>query len=299
MAGRSDMVRDNLNQQYIMKNKLIFIALVLMAASCSKESADTTRMDEITFTAKGFNAGISTKATEVTSLSSFNVHAVTGSMGSSETSQFNSVFTGTSSYTGGIFWPNTNPSYKFYASNLAMTPSASGPTVAATNATDVVCAVLANPAYKSSNVLGFNHIFARIGSCNITAPSGYAVSNLTVKITPKTGGTYNLFKGNGKTDGTGWSSTTDGAATTIASATGSTTDNGLYLVPGTYTLTASYTLTKGAYAENFTKTASVSIVGGKVNNISATLPAGNASEITFTVTITAWGTNNISISSWS
>lgn len=293
-----------------MKKNLITIiaalAAVLCLPACQKEgaapefqAAQEQGHESIVFTAMGdgFSADVQTKATSaVTSLSSFNVNCVKGTMGSSETSVFNSAFSGSSSYTGGKYWPATDQGYKFYASNATMTAAATGPTIAATNATDIVCAVLASPSYKASNALVFNHIFARVGTCKISAPSGYTVSNLSVKITPKTGGTYSLYAGNGKTDGTGWSSTTNGSATTIASALGSTTDNGLYLVPGSYTLTATYTLTQGDYSESFTKTASVSLTGGKVNNISATLPAGNAAQITFTVSVTAWTDNNITAS---
>lgn len=282
---------------------LASLGAVLCLASCQKEgpAADRFRTSEgdispIVFTAEGegFSASVQTKATSaVTTLSSFNVNCVKGTLGSAETSIFNTSFTGSPSYTGGQYWPASDQGYKFYASNVTMTPAAGGPTIAATNATDVVCAVLSSPSYKASNALVFNHIFARLGTCKISAPSGYTVSNLSVKVTPKTGGTYSLFAGNGKTDGTGWSSPTSGSATTIASALGSTTDNGLFLVPGSYTLTASYTLTSGAYSESFTKTATVALTAGKVNNISATLPTGNASQITFTVSVTAWSDNNI------
>ena len=279
--------------------KRLFYALpliVLAVVSCGKEGTMIT--DEICFTAEGsFEAEVKTRATaEVTSLASFSVNAVSGTMGSSETSVFNAVFDkdgSGSDYKGGKYWPSTDQSYKFYASNVSMTPASGGPTIAATNATDAVCAVLSNPTYRSSNQLKFNHVFARIGSCNISAPDGYAVSDLAVKITPKTGGTYNLYTGDGKTDGTGWSDVSTGVDTVIASGTGSTADNGLYLIPGNYTLTATYTLAKGDYTESFTKTASVDIVGGKVNNISAALPAGNAEQITFTVSVAAWGTNDI------
>lgn len=280
--------------------------LLMMSVACNalKEGPApmpgdlTQQSDEIIFKAagEGFSADVQTKASAVTSLSSFNVLAITGTAGSAESAVFNSGFSGTATYTGGKYWPATNPSYKFYASNATMAPAASGPTIAATNAMDIVCAYLGSPTYKASNTLTFNHIFARLGSCNISAPSGYVVSNLSVKVTPNTGGTYNMYTGNGKTDGTGWSGKTAGSQTTIASALNSSTSNDIYLVPGTYTLTASYTLTAGDYTESFTKSANVSLVAGKVNNISATLPAGNAVGISFTVSVTPWSDNNISAS---
>ena len=275
-------------------------AAAALLCSCSKEETTLTQIhplmtDEIVFSAGGLEAEVQTKATSaVTSLSTFNVNCVTGTMGSAETSIFNAAFSGTTSFTGGKYWPATDAGYKFYASNMTLTPSASGPTIAATNATDAVCAVLKAPTFKASNTLAFEHVFARIGSCKITAPAdGATVKSVSVSITPKTGGTYSLFAGSGKTDGTGWSSVSTGSATTLTSKTGDTADNGLYLVPGSYTLTAKYTLTRDGYEESFTKTATVNIVAGKVNNISATLPNSNAKQITFTVSVAEWGTNNI------
>lgn len=275
-------------------------ALALFCVSCEKD-ADMHTLDnseEICFTVESvFNAEVKTKATSaVTELASFNVNAVKGALGSTETSIFNAEFTkdgSSSTYKGGKYWPATDPSYRFYASNVKLTPSAEGPVVEAGNTTDIVCAVLADPSFKTSNALVFSHIFARIGFCNIIAPEGYAVSGLEVTLTPKTGGLYNLYAGNGKTDGTGWSSVSEGSSAMLASSIGSTIDNGLYLVPGNYVLSASYTLTAGDYSESFTKTSSVSIVGGKINNISATLPEGGAQQIAFTVSVAPWETNNI------
>ncbi len=273
----------------------------IASVSCQKEGAAVSgaplpeASDEIVFTAGGaFDATVETKSvTLVNSLSSFNVLCVKGTAGSSESAVFNSAFQGSSSFTGGKYWPLTDLSYKFYASNIALTSAATGPTVSATNDTDVVCAVLTSPTYKASNTLTFNHIFARVGSCKVSAPSGYTVSDFSVTITPKTGGTYSLFSGNGKTDGTGWSNVTQGAATTVTTQIDDAVSKNIYLVPGSYVLTASYTLSIGDYSESFTKTSTVNLVGGKVNHITATLPSGNASAISFTVSIAEWGTNNI------
>jgi len=281
-----------------MKTKAIIILSALLAPvpfSCSKENvqvSDNGQFKQIVFTAEGegINVSAETKTSAVTSLPSFNVNCVTGNLGSTEHSEFNSAFTGTGSYTGGKYWPSTNPSYKFYASNIAITPAATGPTVAASNSTDVVCAVCSSPTYLSSNALTFNHIFARLGATTVTVQSGYSLSGFTLTITPNTGGTYNLFTGNGQTDGTGWSDLTAGSATTIATASGANTATDIYLVPGNYNLTASYTLTKDAYVITKTNvTRSVAITGGKINAISATLGGASATEITFTVSVTPWG----------
>ena len=273
--------------------------LLLAMASCQNKEEDIDGGlirggGEIAFIAggEGLSFDVVSKATSVTSLTEFNVNCVTGTLGSAETSKFNTAFTKDGVvFKGGQYWPSTNGNYKFYASNVAITPASSGATVAATNATDVVCAVLPSPTFGSTNELTFNHIFAQVGKVSLTAP-GYTVSNLSIKITPKTGGTYNLFTGNGKTDGTGWTGVNTGSEVTLKT---DGTSNVLYLVPGQYTLTATFTLTLGAYSETFSKTATVNVVGGKVNDITGTAD-GNAALITFSVNVTPWGTNNINAS---
>ena len=214
-----------------------------------------------------------TKASAVTSLSSFLVSAVTGSAGS-ESSAFNSTqfmqVPGSSpaTYKGSKMWPASNQNYKFYASNRPLTFAAAGTIVSATNTTDVICAYLTSSTYKAKNTLSFEHIFARIGNVTVSADAPYTISNVNISITPKTGGTYNLRTG-------AWSSTTDGSSTTIASAIGSNS-NDLYLVPGTYQLTASWTATKGSYREDFSnKTVNITLVEGKVNNITCVLSGNN------------------------
>ena len=292
-----------------MKNKLFFfaaLALVVPALlSCEKENstppssvietpADETGFSPIVLGAagEGISADVSTKATAVTSLDSFHASATTGSAGS-ETSVWNDVtFTkdgATTDYKGDKWWPNSNPSYHFFASNASITFAAAGSTVAATNATDVICAYMASPTYKTKNTLTFEHIFARLGDVEVSAASGYTISGVSISITPKTGGTYNIRTGAGKTDGTGWSGLTTGSATGIANATPGTKSNDIYLVPGTYTLTASWTATRGLYTETIeNKTVDVALTGGKVNKITTTL-GGNAEEVVFGVSINPWG----------
>lgn len=280
-----------------MKQAFIFLGTALLCAlsSCTREEMSLrSETGEICFRADGFTAEVETKAAaEVTALSTFGVVCTTGAAGSETNSwSIESVTQDGASYKTGKFWPSANPSYHFYASNKALTFAASGTTAAVEDLnTDVVCAYLPSPTYKSSNELTFNHIFARIGSCNISAPEGYSVSGLSVKITPKipdTGNGYNIRTGE-------WSKTKNGSPTTLCTTTGSTANKNIWLVPGTYTLTAVYTLSKGDFSKKYTKTASVNIVAGKINNISAALPdaGGDIAEIVFTVTVTAWDSNAI------
>ena len=291
------------------KNLLILLAvpaLLAVMASCNKNEpvsgatgyvetpADETGFSPILLGAEGagLSASVETKATAVTSLSSFYASATTGSAGS-ESSVWNSVtFTkdgATDDYKGDKWWPNSNPSYHFYASNAEITFAAEGSTVAATSDTDVICAYMASPSYKTKNTLTFEHVFARLGDVEVSAADGYTISGVSITVTPKTGGTFNMRTGAGKTDGTGWSSLTDGTATAIANATPGTKSNDIYLVPGTYTLTASWTATRGLYTETIeNKTVDVALTGGKVNKITTTL-GGNAEEVVFGVSINPWG----------
>lgn len=280
-----------------MKHAFRNILIVSLAAAfilgCSKEGARLESDGQILFNVdRSFEAQVETKATEVTTanLTGFYVTATTGTIGSNETAAFSSVsFTGTpgGAYTGGKYWPSSDPGYHFYASSLPMTFSAGACTVAATTTTDVICSYVASPSYKKSNSLTFSHILGRLGTLSVTPPGGYTLSGLTVKITPRVSGTYNLRSGAGHNDGTGWSGVAEGTEATLSSS-----DNQLYVVPGEYVLTFNYTLTKGDYVEVFTKTGTISVLSGVTNNISCTLPSGRAQGITVSVSLTSWGSQD-------
>ena len=278
-------------------------AAVLGLSSCHKEIVEEVPSgSEIRFGAENgsFVMEAETKAstgtTEVTSLGSFKVAATTGSAGS-ESSVWNNVsFSGTTDFTGGKTWPASDPHYTFYATNLSgntpMTFNAAGTTISAANTQDVVCAYLpdASVTYKAKNVLSFEHIFARITNVVVVQESGYTISSVSVSVTPKTGGTYNLRTGAGQSDGTGWSGLTTGSATTIASAVGTNT-NDVWLVPGQYTITASWTATQsgGSSVSYSNKTVNVDITGGKKNTITATL----GGEMVFGVSLESFDDNEV------
>ena len=269
-----------------MMKSLRILTLVLVAASvfgsCAKELTDlpdnTSGSETISFGMDGsFSAKVQTKATEVTSLSSFYVTAVTGSAGSESqvwnSVQFNQVpGSSPATYVGDKSWPLSDPGYKFYGSNVALNFAAGGTYVNASNATDVVCAYLSSPTYKTKNTLTFEHIFARLCRVDVAAQTGYTVSNISMYITPKTGGTYNLRTGAGYTDGTGWSSITTGSATLISDKTGAT-DNDIYMVPGNYAITCTWTATdaSGVSVTHTNEASTLPIKGGATNNISVVL----------------------------
>ena len=242
----------------------------LVLAGCSRVN-EPDGEQRIQFTVPGlFQAKVDTKAAEVTSLAEFHVGCVTGTLGVSEVEVWNTTFTSsggeTPVYVSDKYWPGSDLGYKFYASNMPLTPSATGYTVWASNATDVVCAVLADPGYCTTNVLSFEHVFSRLGNVTVEAFPGYTITGVSITMTPKTGGTYNLRT---KT----WSGMTTGSATTIANSTPGTKANDLYTVPGIYTLTASWTATdSGSNAVSYTnRTVDVELEKGVVNNATITL----------------------------
>ena len=257
---------------------------------------------EIVFAAQGLNFNVQTKVTPVTELATFNVLASTGTVGASETQAWApvSVTKSGSDYLTGKYWPLTDQNYHFYASNASLTFGATGSTVTADGSTDIVVAYLPTPSFKEKNTLTFNHIYARVGSFTLNTQSGYTLSGVSATLKDGvSGGTYNIFSGNGQTDGTGWSALSAASDRALGAFSSSTTapvsSNDLWLVPGDYTISVTYTLNKGDYSEQFTKTGTVSLVAGKTNTIIATAVGGVASEIKFGVSVTAWFSNPINM----
>lgn len=287
------------------------VAACFVMAGCNKYSdGESEEMTGtlVSFVPRGTEAGKgATKVvTPVESLDAtgFYASAVTGTPGSDVQAWTNVSFSKFGDdFVGGKYWPSSNPSYRFYASNNALTYTSAGATVSATNAKDVVCAYKNSPVYGARNTLNFDHIFARISTVTVNASAPTNISNVTIWIVnAKTGGTYNLRTGAGQIDGTGWSSLTPAGdadtqiyrnAGTISSGGSNTgSNNDLYLVPGMYSLKATWTASVGEYSEDFTTMSSTStafIEGGKVNSLSCSL-SGDPQSLTFGVTVTAWDT---------
>lgn len=283
-----------------MKKSISILAAALTvfaAASCQKTPYAASESDgQIIFTVDaGLSVDVSTRAgvQPVTSLPEFNVYATSGTAGS-ETSEWGPVTfakeNGTNVYKGGKYWPNGEISYHFYASNADMTFSADGCTVDGDGASDIVCAYNPAPVFGTQNSLAFEHIYARIGKVAINSQEGYDISDVKVSVTCPTSGKYNIRTGIGKTDGSGW---TKGQDSDHSLRIG---DNDLYVLPGTYRISVSYSLKRDAWSESFEKSATVGIVGGKVNNIIGTAIGGKASDITFDISVAEWGNNDINTS---
>ena len=177
--------------------------------------------------------------------------------------------------------------YNHYVSNVSFTvPTTGNVTMTAANTTDVVCGWTEAQTSATPSVT-LNHIFARTGTLTCNTQSGYTISDVSWKIVGKstvngTAGTYNLSTG-------AWTA----ASTKLTTAAAITGSSDMYLIPGTYTLSCTYTLTRGDWTQTFTKSADVTIEGGKINNISGTATGGAASQIVLTLSVSPWGSVDI------
>ena len=277
-----------------MKKYLVIPVALLALASCNKEEAVMPAANEIILSVGGeaFSASVETKATAIGSLpTSINVMRTTGSAGS-ETVKNASASMSISAGAIATGWVQTATptTYNYHLSNVAMSVTSGNPTIAASNATDVIAGSASSSALTPAVAL--DHIFARTGTLLAKAPAGYTISGVTWEIASNAGagvsGTYNM---NTKA----WSGTSALAKQAFTSS------SDLYLVPGSYKIYLTYTLTKGDWTKSTTKSADVTLVGGKVNNLKigsdGTVPLidGGASDISVTVTLNPWGSTDISV----
>ena len=271
------------------KFKLYAASLLItgLAAGCAKSVEPENQHPQQIVLCVGddtIDMDVQTKATAITAIpSTLYLSVTTGTRGSSETTKIASASVSPASgkIATGLYQTADPTSYNYYLSNCPITFAASGSTVSASNTTDVIAGTVTDNTTSPSVTL--DHIFARTGTLTLNTQDDYDLSNVSWKIASVTGGTagtYNIAK-------QAWSSLTTLNSTSIKGS------SDMYLVPGSYTLTVSYTLTKGDWTQNFTKKANVALVGGKINNISGTASGGNASEISLSVSLTQWGSTNI------
>ena len=284
-----------------MKKTLSYIPLLtaalLLCASCQKAIDPVDASSRISFSVDGsdiMRVHDLTKAAEVTTstleAAGFKVTGTTGTAGSEVEAFTNVNFTKRDGvFTGNAWWPATEPAggYHFYASNAPMTFHPTGATVAADNSTDVVTAYLPSPDFGEENELHFQHVFSRLYSVNVLQETGYTISDVSVRMTPVTGGTYDIREGEGHADLTGWSATTTGSETAIATAVGDNTPD-IYFVPGHYVIKVSWTATIGGSIENFVdETVEYDFESGKKGMMELTL-GGNAQEMKFRMAVVPW-----------
>lgn len=286
--------------------KLISAILMLSAVlvSCTKTDAPEASSSEVSSDGRGvfdmgeiilgvsdgFDASVQTKATAITAVpSTLYWGASTGSAGS-ETSKWAAVSASVSSnkIATGKYQTATPTTYNFYVANQTFSIAAAKTTMTvANNNTDILSARVSSSSTTPAVALG--HIFARTGTVNLNTQSGYSISVSSWKIVGKseingTAGTFNMTTNS-------WES----ASTKLTSQTSLSSSSDMYLIPGTYTIYVTYTLTKGDWSGTFTKHADVVLQQGKVNNITGTANGGAASGIELSLSVTDWGTNNITM----
>ncbi len=234
-----------------------------------------------------------TKATPVTSLpSTLYWGATTGgnAAGSAaETTKWSaaSFSVSSSQIATGKYQTASPTAYNHYVSNVAFTVG-EDTQVSASNATDVIVGRTAQSSTNTPSVT-LNHIFARTGTLTMNTQSGYTISDVSWTIAANggysgTAGTYSLRQG-------AWTGVTTGLSSTAV-----TSSSDLFLIPGSYTISCSYRLTKGDWTNTFTKSATVNLVGGKINNITGTASGGSASEIVLSLSLTAWSSQDHNLS---
>lgn len=283
---------------------LLAIALVSMF-SCSKsiDKANYIPEDEtvdmenrIVFSAEGNGLGldVTTKASAVTSLTSFNVVCEDASSTANQKWSLTATKSG-SYYITDKYWPSTDSKYSFYASNASVTYATSGATVSpSNNGTDVIVAYKAYSAsdYCQNIVLSFEHIYCRIGTIKATAKEGYTISNVSCSLSAPESGTYNLKTASWTSKG---AANSQSFGTFSNSSNVSTSTNDLYILPGTYSLTLNYTLTRGDFTKAYSSTAKVTLTQGKINNINATITADEATSVQMSVSIAAWSSVDVPV----
>lgn len=278
-----------------MKTKSLFVfalAAASLAVACRKTAPAPEISQEITFRMANSPVSVSTKTDQVTTLSSFGVTATTGTSGAEVPAWENVTFSGWEIFTGGKWWPETDPNFHFYASNNPISLVHGEAVLPVENTSDAVVAYLPHPAYKTVNNITFQHIFARLKNISVGAEPGFTLSDVSISLTPKTGGVFHIASGYGQSNGTGWTDVTDGEVQQLSESAGGNKQIDLYLVPGEYVLTASWTATKGDFSITHTNKSYVaSLVGGKENNLSITLfgEESDDTSVHFRVSLEQWG----------
>ena len=206
-----------------------------------------------------------TKVDAVTTLPSFQVVCTNGTAGN-ENLRWQATFVASgNSYFGDQYWPLEDPSYHFYASNAPVSFAPGGCRIDAVNDRDVVGAFLESPRYKEKNNLTFRHLFARLGRFTVTAEEGKTLSDVDIRLTPRSGGYYDLRNGT-------WSRITVEDPVCVSPSGEGMKVNDLYLVPGTYTLTASWTVWKRGFPTRKERvTADITLPPGEVTDVSTVL----------------------------
>ena len=280
----------------IMKTRQILEAVLaaVILCSCTEKSIETLRAPQeiiLTLDGSGLELGVDTKVSAISAVPSALFWSATTGTLKSETSKYDCGNEASPVTSGklstGKFQTSSPTSYNWYVSNSKMSFASGGSTISVSNNTDYIAGVATS---NSSSVnISMGHVFARTGTLNCQTQSGYDISNVSWKIQSKSGGTggtegtYNIATGT-------WTTTKTALAQQAFSSS-----SDLYLIPGSYTVTVTYTLSKGDYTDTFTKSGDVTLVQGKMNNISCTAIGGSASSISLSVSLAGWSDNDIAL----
>ena len=260
--------------------------LLIWMLACNKPVYDFTEKEIVIGCGESFDVSYSTKATPVTSIpSSLYWGATTGSGSESVKWSAASATVSSSQIHTGKYQTYSPTSYNFYVANQSFTPG--GNMTVANNGTDIIAGRTAGSSSTSPSVT-LNHIFARTGTFTCNTQSGYSISNISWTITSYgsvtgTAGTFNMASQS-------WTSRSAALSETTV-----TSSSDYFLLPGEYTVKVTYTLTLGDYAQTFTKSGRVTLVAGKINNISCTANGGSATEIAIGLSLTAWSSTSHAI----
>lgn len=262
------------------------VAVVLFSCNKSKEIPYYDTPTEIVLIVDDENSlhgSVETKTSEISSVPGALYWGATTGSGGSQSTKWSSAYSGVSGgaiYTG-RYQTASATSYNYYISNVNMSIGANT-TVYATNDTDVVVGYTAGSSSTNPSV-NLYHVFARTGSISITTtngtfyPSSYSIAGYS--SINGTAGTYNIRTGE-------WSSVSQLGSTGISSS------SDYYLIPGTYTISVYGTYVRGDYSWTGTKSGTVTLTGGKVNNISMTWP-DMGTEIVVSVSLTGWSSQTV------
>lgn len=261
--------------------------------SCNKEvtNENSIRGEEIVIgMGDSFDATVETRTTAITAVPATLYWGATKGGNAAGSANETLVWSKTSAslssgkISTGKYQTSTPTSYNYYVTNKDnLTVGAGNTTITADNTVDA----LAGRTFGNSTTtpsVELQHIFSRTGSLTMSAQSGYNISGVSWTIVGTgtvngTAGTYDLKTGT-------WTS----ASAKLTDDTAITSSSDLYLIPGAYTVKCTYTLAKGDWSKTFTKSASVTLTQGKINNISGTASGGDASEIKISVTLADWQT---------
>lgn len=275
-----------------MKKLFLISGILMIAVSCNKEDVSqviASGQQEIVVAVddSSMDVSVQTRTNAVSSLPSSLYLAGTTGTDSQQVNKWDSQSKTVSSgkINTGYYQTATATAYNYYLSNLSMTFGASGCTVSADGSKiDAIAGITKGSTSINPSVV-MDHIFARTGTISCTSANGYTISGLSYRLTSKgantgTKGTYNIYT-------KAWSGVTALSATTFNSS------SDLYLIPGVYTLTVSGTESKGDFSKSFSASTEVTLVAGKVNNISASRTSSGASGITVSVTLNEWGSTTL------